>query len=88
MQFDADPGIVGTNIRAAGRVFTVIGVAVPAFHGASRFGQFQQSLWIPLTQAPGRGGKAKLNLSNREERWLNVIGRLAPGRTVVDAQPQ
>jgi putative ABC transport system permease protein len=88
MQFDADPGIVGTNIRAAGRVFTVIGVAVPAFHGASRFGQFQQSLWIPLTQAPGRGGKAKLNLSNREERWLNVIGRLAPGRTVVEAQPQ
>ena len=88
MQFDADPGIVGTNIRAAGRVFTVIGIAVRTFHGASRFGQFQQSLWMPLTQAPGRGGKPKLDLSNREERWLNIIGRLAPGRTVVEAQPQ
>lgn len=87
-QFDANPAIVGTNIRAAGRVFTVIGIVTPAFHGASRSGQFHQSLWIPLTQAPGRGGKPKLDLASREERWLNLLGRLAPGHTMPEAQAQ
>ncbi|HKV99197.1 MAG TPA: ABC transporter permease [Vicinamibacterales bacterium] len=88
-QFDADPAIVGTNIRAAGRVFTVIGITTPAFHGASRSSQFfHQSIWIPLTQAPGRGGKLKLDLTSREERWLNLMGRLAPGHTMPEAQAQ
>ena len=88
MQFGADPRVVGTNVHAAGRVFTVIGVASPAFHGASQLGRFQQSLWIPLAQAPGHGGQTRLDLANRDDRWLHLMGRLAPGHALTEARAQ
>jgi predicted permease len=87
-QFGADPAIVGAKVHAAGRLFEIIGVAAPAFHGASQLGRFPQSVWVPLAQTPGHGARPRLDLANREDRWLQLVGRLTPGHTPTEAGAQ
>jgi putative ABC transport system permease protein len=87
-QFGADPAIVGTKVHTAGRLFEIIGVAAATFHGASQLGRFPQSLWMPLAQTPGHGARPRLDLANRDDRWLQLVGRLAPGRTATEAAAQ
>lgn len=72
-RFGADPGIVGRAIELDGEPYVVTGV-MPA-----DFSFFGAQLWIPL--APDAR-------SNRTNHWLGVLGRLAPGATVRQAQAE
>ena len=66
--FSADPEIIGRLIRLDGEPFAVSGIMPPRFDfpGAA-------DVWVPLAADPG---------SDRGNKSLAVIGRLAPGATL------
>ena len=75
-RFDGDPGIVGRRITLDGEPYDVIGIAPPRFSfpdGAS--------LWAPLSFDSATAPR-------RDNRFLTVVGRLAPGRTFEEAASQ
>ena len=84
-RFGGSPGAIGSAIELDGESFTIIGVAPPGFIGA--MASHPMELWIPFAM----GGRASsvaygLELSSRRSGWLRLVGRLAPGRGVEDAQ--
>jgi predicted permease len=85
----AAPNIVGTPLTLNGKALTVIGVAPKGFVGA--MDQYHMELFIPLVA----GGRATEVISGfgteliaRRSNWLRVIGRLAPGASLEDADHQ
>jgi putative ABC transport system permease protein len=74
-RFNADPNIVGKNLRLEGHLTPIVGVMPPSFLFPNR----EVDLWcaIPagLTYGPPR-----------ENNWFTVIGRLKPGVTVAQAR--
>ena len=75
-RFAADPAILGKAITLSGHLFTVVGVAPPAFHGVDLI--LDPRFWVPLGDveqlAPSVPSRA-----SRDQHWLAVIGRLGPG---------
>ncbi|HVT58307.1 MAG TPA: ABC transporter permease [Thermoanaerobaculia bacterium] len=76
-RFGEDPSVVGRAVTLDSQPFTVVGVMPPAFELPSR----AVDAWIPLSrvgddQVPHRRGI----------RWLEVVGRLAPGVSIAAAQ--
>ena len=73
--------LAGRTLTLNGRVASVIGVLPDTFQGPG--GLFEPDLWVPLDamrvlQMPAR-------LLDRNEHWLTVVGRLAPGVTPTQA---
>jgi predicted permease len=68
-----DPNVLGRTVLLNGRVYTIIGVMQPAFHGA--FVATDTNLWTPLVMqrdvAPGD------LLTARGSRWLQGLVRIA-----------
>jgi len=81
-EFGADPGVIGQKIRLNGTEFTVIGVAPEHFTGMDQY--FRPALYIPIAMSPSVG-TANI-LEDRNNRWLNVKGRLKTGATEAQAQ--
>ena len=81
-RFGGDPLVVGRTIRLNGFPFTVIGVGPRGFQG--HFIGFPFEVWVPLAMAaqaaPGE------DIGARGNDWLELVGRLAPGQTVAQAQ--
>ena len=71
-QFDADPGVVGEDIRLGGRPHTVIGVMPPDFWSFEEAGA-----WTPFRPDPRDVG-----------RNYRLVGRLAAGRTAAQAEAE
>jgi predicted permease len=77
-RFNSDPNIAGMTVTLSGHLFTIVGVASPAFHGVDQI--LNTEFWVPL----GNAGALAPNLSDRNSRnfhWLNVVARLNPGVT-------
>jgi putative ABC transport system permease protein len=78
-----DPALVGQTISINGHPFQVVGIASPAFHSAV-WGE-TPGLFLPMSMLdvamPGQG---KLLTSHRN-RWMNILGRMAPGTTRMQA---
>ncbi|HUK61682.1 MAG TPA: ABC transporter permease [Dongiaceae bacterium] len=74
-RFGADPNILGKTLRMNGRVRAIVGVM-------PRGVQFPEiaDFWMPLAFDPAD--------ADRSERYLQVLGRLAPGATVAQAQAE
>ena len=75
-RFAGDPALVGRTVQIDGAQYEVIGIAPKNFDfplGAE--------LWAPLAFNAETA-------ANRRSRYLTVIGRLAPGRTLEDAKAQ
>ena len=75
-RFGGDLSLMGQSILLDGTPSTIVGIMPPGFEfpdGAE--------VWAPLAF------DAKM-AANRSSRFLTVIGRLAPGRTLQDAQAQ
>ena len=91
-QFGADPGVVGTSVRLARRVFEIVGVAPARFSGTDIVTMRPVGAWITLetarAAAPDLGPPyvRGFNPASRDAGWLTVLGRLAPGRTRLDAE--
>lgn len=75
VRFGADPNVVGKRLVLGGYSNTIIGVMPASF----QFPERDVDLWsaVPF-DAP--------YAQSRESTWFNVIGRLKPGVTVVQAQ--
>lgn len=73
-RFAGDPAIVGREVDLDGQPFTVIGVARPGFAFPSG-----AETWVPERLSPA-------DRARRDQRYLLVLGRLAPGVTREAAQ--
>jgi len=74
-RFNADPGILGKNLRLDGRLYPIVGVMPPSFLFPDR----EADLWSPIPSGLTIGRA-------RENNWFVVIGRLKPGATVAQAR--
>ena len=75
-RFGADPAIVGRTIRVDAEPWIVVGVMPASFTFPS-----QSAIWAPLAfDEPSS--------RNRAMHFLTVLGRLAPHRTLADAQAE
>src|SRR6266436_2618311 len=73
--FNADPNIVGKNLRLDGHLTPVVGVMPPSF----LFPNHEADLWCPIPAGLSYG-------QARQNNWFVVIGRLKPGVTVAQAR--
>jgi predicted permease len=73
-RFGGDPSVVGSTITLSGLPYTVVGVMPPGFEFPT-----SNDLWLPLTFDAS-------SVSDLSSHWLRVIGRLAPGVSVVQLQ--
>jgi predicted permease len=77
--FRADPTIVGRQIRLNNYSFTVVGIAPESFRSIDAIAS-PTEIWTPLAMQTQLLPEEPLeNRTNREHRWLTVIGRLKPG---------
>jgi macrolide transport system ATP-binding/permease protein len=84
-RFDADPGVLGRQVRLSGRPFTVVGVMPARFeHVGGSYRSFPQGetvdVWWPL---PLENAGAQ---NERNSHYTNAVARLKPGVTAVQAQ--
>jgi putative ABC transport system permease protein len=77
--------VLGRTIRLNGALFTVVGVAPEGFHGITP-GDLATQVWIP--SAMFRVGYRYCDVSRRDCTIVRLLGRLAPGRTLGEAQAQ
>lgn len=82
----ADPAIVGKTIWLTGVPFTVVGVTPPAFKGTYPTIPFAPELWIPLGTLPRVQLGGTSIFQDRASRSLALLGRLAPGASLAQAQ--
>jgi putative ABC transport system permease protein len=73
-RFGADPGVVGRTFDLSEGKCTIIGVMPPGFAYPS-----WSKLWVPLSM-----NNSQFNL--RGNRYFEVVGRLAPGKTLADGE--
>src|SRR4029077_3576268 len=74
-RFNADPNIIGKNLRLEGHLTPVVGVMPPSFLFPNR----EADLWCPIPAGLSYGPP-------RENNWFTVVGRLKPGVTVAQAR--
>lgn len=82
-RFGADPNIVGRNISLNEHNFTIIGVAPREF--GSTFAGIALDVWTPVMMKD-HVARPHFSLTDRASRWLMVMGRLKPGKTVAEAR--
>jgi predicted permease len=82
-RFAGSESIVGSSIRINRLAYTVLGVAPPGFYGTEVF--YRPAIWVPMAmQAQIEIGNPWLENRNTMNTW--VIGRLAPGVSVAQAE--
>jgi len=84
-RYNGDPRVVGATVTLAGRRVTVLGVAQKRFIGAMLMHPME--IWIPLTALPSMVDAPGM-LDSHADTYLRLVGRLARGRTVEDAQQE
>lgn len=84
-KFDGDPGVVGRTVWLSGFPYTIVGVAVPGFQGAFR--DTRSELWVHAGNADQIALSGPGSLEVRGLRSFKVVGRLADGVTIADAEP-
>ena len=95
-QFGGRQDILNREVNLSGRSYTVVGVAPQAFSGT--IPGIPTEFWVPLMmveqlefsgmQATSDNDPGTTRLDRRGTRWLFVLGRLAPGRTIEQARSQ
>jgi len=70
--FDADPKAIGRSLSLDGAPYRVIGVMPADFN----FPYPATQMWVPLALTPGR-----LTPSERGDKWLQMLARIASGLT-------
>jgi len=80
----ADPSAVGSVVHVNRVPVTIVGVAAPEFYGETLEAD-SPGFWIPIAADRELNGAAAL-VDAPDRHWLYLIGRVAPGTTVADAQ--
>ncbi|HUI42606.1 MAG TPA: ABC transporter permease [Terriglobia bacterium] len=76
-----DPAALGRPITLNGRACSVVGVISDSFHGVMIGAK--TDVWVPMTMQPLV--KPGLDLTSRNEGWLEGYGRLQPGVSLQQA---
>jgi putative ABC transport system permease protein len=84
-QFGSDPGVLGQTLQAGGSSFTIVGVMPPRFDFPD-----DVSFWV---SSPYEVPESPVDIDDdpalvRNLSWFNVVGRLAPGVTIGQAQSE
>lgn len=82
-RFASDANVIGKRVLVNGHPVTVVGVAAPQFHGAQAMVDAQS--FLPLSVSSISTGFSSL-ADNRGVRSLYLLGRLAPGVPIQQAQ--
>lgn len=84
-RFGRSARAIGSTIKLNGTAHTIIGVAPPRFIGA--MATHPMELWVPAV-LQGRTGSLSgdLDLAARRDYLFRLIGRLAPGQRLGDAE--
>jgi predicted permease len=83
--FASDAGVVGRHVLLNGLNFTVIGVAPEKFTGTGIYEH--PDFYVPLAMTQRLAASTKVNFfEDRDDRALNLRGRLKPGVTVEQAR--
>ncbi len=77
--FNADPSLVGKQIRLSTRNYTVLGIGPPGFRGLQR--GVPTDLWIPISRAESGD-----EVTDRSFRDFELLGRLRPAVTPAQAR--
>ena len=75
-RFEADPDVVGSTVSLDGEPFTIVGVMPESFD----FPSGAAKAWLPISLIGDDDIPHRRNL-----RWMEVVGRLAPGATLATA---
>jgi len=78
-QLNADPNVVGRDLRVDGLQSTIVGVLPAGF----RYLSSRVQLYLPLASNP-----ENRSAQNRHANNLNIVARLRPGATLLAAQVQ
>ena len=81
-RFGTDPRMIGHVIELNGRPFTVIGIGPPRFVGTSL--EHVADFFVPAMMQNLLSPGSDL-LRNRRQRTFTILGRLRPGRTLIEA---
>jgi predicted permease len=84
-RFQNDPAAIGRTILIDGTRMTIIGVTPPSFTGEV-VGE-SADMWLPLSMHDVLEPNRKV-LDDRTSNWLLLLGRLAPGVTILQARQQ
>lgn len=76
-QLGSPPDIIGRAIQLNNTPFTVIGVTAPGFVGLQR--PVRTDVWVTTAQAPFVVPGLREEITNRQQRWFRIVGRLADG---------
>lgn len=84
-QLHGDPGALGQTLRMNGVDVTVVGVVPPDFEGLRAGERFDA--YFPISLARIREPEER-DRTDRGAGFLDLVGRLAPGRTIQEARTQ
>jgi predicted permease len=85
--FGADPGVIGSQVALNGKPVVVMGVAPEGFWGTNL--SSRSEVWLPLGAYSEIAAGVPVPFSgkhDREQEWLDVVGRLAPGVSLEQAR--
>ena len=85
-RFHRDPAIVGRRIVLDNVAFTIVGVMPRSFFGADPIQRPQ--IFVPLADEEVLAGDRSFIKFAERAWWLNVMGRLAPGATLEQANSE
>jgi len=87
-RFGGASDVIGRRIRILNTSYAIVGVALPQFRGETVGAN--PDIWVPLTMQseifPGQDYLSQEKNPFRKTEWLQVIGRLKPGVTLVQAK--
>ena len=77
-RFGANPNAVGASITINGYLFSIVGVAQPAFRGSTANDAYD--VWFPIATQPRTLPRLSVGiLQSRSAGWLRMFGRLKAG---------
>ena len=77
----ADPSVIGRSMTIDGAPTTIIGITPPDFRVPHGFNVQRADVWMPIRFTPAQ-------LGQRRSNFLQVLGRLAPGASVLSSQTE
>ena len=83
-RFGGDRHVVGSIVRIDGQPTRIVGIAPAGFHGL--FEGADMDGYAPLNSSHSRLVLSGQLFTDRSVRFLTIVGRLKPGRSVSDAQ--
>jgi predicted permease len=85
-RFNGDPSVIGLTVKLNGYPFEVIGVARDRMLRAGLL--LSNDLWVPMMMEGEAMPGQSFKLTNRNETFLNVIGRLRPSVSLAQARAE